>query len=68
MKDANSPWAGWTSFRGSFDYSFWDATFEALHGNGISAARVWVTCNGAGIIIPRIRCRPENPLCRLLKS
>ncbi|MBN2351215.1 MAG: fibronectin type III domain-containing protein [Spirochaetales bacterium] len=52
MNGCNTPWDNWNDFGGSYDHSFWNDHYTALHENGVNDSRVWITCSGeVGIII-----------------
>ena len=46
----NTPWQKWNDFTGNMDVTFWENTFKALADNHINSTRIWVNCNGLGIV------------------
>ena len=46
INGANTPWHHWNDLGGDFDPSWWDAHFLLLHGRGINATRIWISCSG----------------------
>ena len=50
INGANTPWDNWNDFGGNMDESFWDKTFEQLVSDGINCTRIWINCNGEGVV------------------
>ncbi|MBP3238832.1 MAG: cellulase family glycosylhydrolase [Lachnospiraceae bacterium] len=46
----NTPWQKWNDFSGNMDVQFWERTFKDLADNHINSTRIWVNCNGLGIV------------------
>jgi len=45
---ANNPWNSWNDFGGNYNVAQWDNDMKNLKANGINAARIWFSCDGAG--------------------
>jgi hypothetical protein len=52
LNGANTPWHRWNDFgTGNYDHAWWDGHMRTLNDNGINCIRVWISCNGGGILI-----------------
>lgn len=52
INGVNTPWDKWNDFTGKMNVEFWDSHFAELHEAGVNATRIWVNCNGTGIVRP----------------
>lgn len=50
INGCNTPWEFWNDFCGNFDEEFWDETFAQLKEDNINCTRIWVNCNGTGVV------------------
>ncbi len=50
INGANTPWHKWNDFIGNMDEAFWDETFALLASDGINCTRIWINCNGEGVV------------------
>ena len=50
INGVNTPWDGWNDFLGNMNEEFWDKTFETLVKDGINCTRIWVNCDGEGVV------------------
>ncbi len=50
INGANTPWQYWNDFTGNFNEEFWDNTFKMLSEDNINCTRIWVNCNGEGVV------------------
>lgn len=50
INGVNTPWQKWNDFTGNMDEEFWDNEFARLAGDNINCTRIWLNCNGEGII------------------
>lgn len=50
INGVNTPWHHWNDFTGVMDEAFWDKTLEALSNDGINCTRIWINCEGEGVV------------------
>ncbi len=50
INGVNTPWQNWNDFCGNMDEEFWDKTFAELVSDGINCTRIWINCNGEGVV------------------
>ncbi|MGN0610713.1 MAG: cellulase (glycosyl hydrolase family 5) [Ruminiclostridium sp.] len=50
INGANTPWENWNDFGGNMNEEFWDNTFSQLVSDGINCTRIWINCNGEGVV------------------
>lgn len=50
INGTNTPWDSWNDFIGNMNEEFWDKTFETLVSDGINCTRIWINCDGEGVV------------------
>ncbi|MCM1275623.1 MAG: cellulase family glycosylhydrolase [Lachnospiraceae bacterium] len=50
INGANTPWQNWNDFVGNMDEAFWDNELARLAEDGINCTRIWISCNGEGVV------------------
>lgn len=50
INGVNTPWQNWNDFTGNFNEEFWDQTFKQLSEDNVNCTRIWVNCNGEGVV------------------
>lgn len=50
INGVNTPWQTWNDFCGSMDEAAWEDTFALLKEDNINCTRIWVNCNGTGVV------------------
>ena len=50
INGVNTPWQNWNDFEGRMDEAFWDKEFARLEADNINCTRIWVNCNGEGVV------------------
>jgi hypothetical protein len=50
INGVNTPWQYWNDFCGNFNEEFWDKTFKQLSEDNVNCTRIWVNCNGQGVV------------------
>ncbi len=50
VNGVNTPWQNWNDFCGNMDEQAWDDTFALLKQDHINCTRIWVNCNGTGVV------------------
>lgn len=50
ISGTNTPWQNWNDFVGNMDESFWDNELARLANDGIKCTRIWISCNGDGVV------------------
>lgn len=50
INGTNTPWQHWNDFEGNMDAAFWDKEFSRLAEDNINCTRIWISCNGEGVV------------------
>ena len=50
INGVNTPWQVWNDFCGNMDEASWESTFALLKQDNINCTRIWVNCNGTGVV------------------
>ncbi len=50
INGVNTPWQSWNDFCGNMDVAAWENTFALLQKDNINCTRIWINCNGTGVV------------------
>ncbi len=50
INGVNTPWQAWNDFCGNMDEAAWEQTFALLKQDNINCTRIWINCNGTGVV------------------
>lgn len=50
INGVNTPWQKWNDFCGNMDEQSWEETFALLKKDNINCTRIWINCNGTGVV------------------
>ncbi len=50
INGVNTPWQSWNDFCGNMDEAAWESTFALLKQDNINCTRIWINCNGTGVV------------------